>query len=438
MRYFPSPAILLPSLLLLVPSFVCAQQAGADSSSTVIRVQLDADAKVKLGAPVHARTVDPLYEGSRLLLPAGTPVAGRVSAVNGVSRDKRLDAISHGDFTPLREAKIEFSTIAFSNGVTLPIATSQASQSADVLRFQSSTTKRQSLFHQAWADLTNKKNQTVDMVKAPGRMERLEKMFFAQLPWHPQTIESGTQYDIALLQPIALPANANLPAQAPAKSGDAKTPQSKDSSVLHARLQNDLSSKTAKRDDPVAAVVTEPVLDTQGKIEIPQGATLHGRILQTRAAKKWGKNGALRFTFNRVDFPEGAAPEQVAGVLTAADGSKNGPLKLDAEGGVQPDTNKGLMLPLAMGFLAASSILDEDAGAAKIGVTSNGFGLITRLIAISTGSRYVGAAIGSVATARTIYTRFLAHGRDVTFARNSQIEVDLGPVHSFPRATSVP
>ena len=87
-----------------------------------------------------------------------------------------------------------------------------------------------------------------------------------------------------------------------------------------------------------------------------------------------GEEWSAAFYFNRVDFPQGA-PEQVAGVPTAVDGSKNGSLKLDAEGGVQPDTNKGVMLPLVMGWLVASSIFDEDAGVAKIGVTSNGFGL---------------------------------------------------------------
>jgi len=434
MRWFLSFALFIVSIFLLVPGLVRAQQPAVDSPSTILRVRLDADAKVKLGAPVKAHTVDPLYSSSHLLLPAGTAVLGRVSAVHGVSRDKRLDAISHGDFTPLREAKIEFNAVTLADGISLPISSSPASQSGDVLRFQTSSPKRQSLFRQAWVDLTNRKTQAVDMVKAPGKVARLKKVLYSQLPWHPQAIEGGTQYDIALLRPIAVPTITSKPAQTPpAQAGESKAPPIKDSSVLHARLQNELSSKTAKRDDPVAAVVTEPVIDAQGKIEIPQGAVLHGRVLQTREAKKWGKNGALRFTFNRVDFAQGE-PEQVAGVPTAVDGSKNGSLKLDAEGGVHPDTNKGIMLPLVMGWLAASSIFDEDAGAAKIGVTSNGFGLITRLIAMSTGSRYVGAAIGSIATARTVYSRFLAHGRDVTFARNSQIEVELGPVHSLAHA----
>ena len=297
MRWSSSFILFIVFVLLLIPSLISAQQAAVDAPSTILRVQLDADAKVKLGAPVRARTVDPLYSSSHLLLPAGTAVLGRVSAVHGVSRDKRLDAISHGDFTPLREAKIEFNAVTLADGASLPISASPASQSGDVLLFQTSSPKRQSLFRQAWADLTNRKTQAVDMVKAPGKVARLKKVLYSQLPWHPQAIESGTQYDITLLQPIAVPTAANASGQTPpAKSGESKASQSTDSSFLHARLQNELSSKTAKRDDPVAAVVTQPVIDAQGKIEIPQGAMLHGRVLQTRAAKKWGKNGALRFT----------------------------------------------------------------------------------------------------------------------------------------------
>jgi len=409
-----------------------AQSAGDTAETVILRVQLDSPAKVKLGAAIHARTVDPLYRGNVLVLPARTAVTGMIVEVDRAPREKRLDAISHGDFTPLREARLQFNSVVLANGVSLPIEVAPAAQSADVLRFQSSTHKSQSLLHQAWAGLGDRKNQAVGMITSPGKMDRLKKALFAQLPWHPQAIEGGTQYDVTLQRPIVLP--APVPSVAPAvvdtavpTSGNGSPP--KQASYLHARLQNDLSSKSAKRDDVVTAEVTQPVLDKQGKIQIPQGATLRGRVLQARAAKKWGKNGALRFTFNQVDFPQGGGQQQVAGVPAAVDGSKSGSLKLDAEGGVQPDTNKGIMLPLVLGWLAASSIFDEDAGVAKIGVTSNGFGLLTRVIAISTGSRYVGAAIGSVATVRTIYTRFLAHGRDVNFARNSQIEVELGPMH---------
>jgi len=58
---------------------------------------------------------------------------------------------------------------------------------------------------------------------------------------------------------------------------------------------------------------------------------------------------------------------------------------------------------------------DDDGGLGKAAVSSNGFALVGRLAAIGIGSRYVGGSIGAVATGRSIYTRFLAHGKDTHF-----------------------
>ena len=84
-----------------------------------------------------------------------------------------------------------------------------------------------------------------------------------------------------------------------------------------------------------------------------------------------------------------------------------------------------------MGLIAASAFTDEDAGIGRSAVASNGFGLITRVIAISTGSKTVGGVIGMIDAGRTVYTRFIARGRDVVFPLNSQVEVEVGPVHKL-------
>jgi hypothetical protein len=43
------------------------------------------------------------------------------------------------------------------------------------------------------------------------------------------------------------------------------------------------------------------------------------------------------------------------------DGRVSQSLKIDAEGGVEPDSNRGIVAPLAMGLLAASSLHDDEA-----------------------------------------------------------------------------
>ncbi len=422
-------------LVAVIPGFAQSQEKTGAASPT-LRIELDTRAKVKLGSAMRAHTVEPLYESNQLVIPAGTVLFGKVSAISPVSKSKRANAISHGDFTPLHEAAIQFSSLRLRDGSRLAISTSPAQESSQVVRFQSSHTKRPSLLRQGWNALIDQKNQAVTTVTAPGKVDRLKKYVFTQLPWHPEVIEAGSQYDVALLTPISSieqrESAGSMPKPIPTEE---KLIQA---AYLHARLQEELSSKTGKRGDPVSAVVTQPVLSAQGQIEIPQGAILRGRVLRASAAEKWGRNGALRFTFNQVDFPQGA-PQQVSGVPAAVDGSQNHSLKLDTEGGVEPDTKKGVMLPLALGLLAASAFSeDEDGGMGRSAVASNGFGLITRIIAISTGSRTVGGVVGMVDAGRTVYTRFIARGRDVVFPMNSQVEVEVGPIHKLGPSAAKP
>jgi hypothetical protein len=418
----------------IVPGFAQSNEKAAGVVPT-LRVELDTSAKVKLGTPVRAHVVEPLYDSNQVAIPAGTVLFGKVSDVVPVAKSKRANAISHGDFTPLHEASIQFDSLRMRDGSQISILTAPAQESSQVVRFQSSHTKQASLLKKAWNSAIDQKNQTISAVTSPGKVDRLEKYLFTQLPWHPQNIEAGSQYDVALLSPIPLPEREKLAGHAAAAYPQQE--KLEHSAYLHARLEEELSSKTGKQGDPVNAVVTQPVLDAKGQIEIPQGAILRGRVLRAHAAGKWGQNGALRFTFNQVDFPQGAQ-QQVSGVPAAVDGLKDRSLKLDSEGGVEPNTNKGIMLPLALGLIAASAFTDEDAGIGRSAVASNGFGLITRIVAISTGSKTVGGVIGMIDAGRTVYTRFIARGRDVVFPLNSQVEVEVGPVHKLATPMSTP
>jgi hypothetical protein len=433
--YLSSVSILV---IVVAPGYAQQPEPVPSPASSIVRVELDSPAKVKRGAPVHAHTVEPLYKADALVLPAGTVITGRIIDVTPVVKGKRIDAMSHGDFTPLHDSEIKFESVRVANGDSIAIDAAPAQQSSAVVRFYSSSSKHSSIFGRLWASAADQKNQTLNSITGPGKVDRLKKYVFSQLPWHPETIDAGVQYDIALRGLPAIPHNTDLlTPNVSAVTTTVKSPSEKKEAdklkqpvVLHARLEYELSSKNAKQNDAVVARVTQPLLNKQGQIEVPQGALLKGRVLRARPAKGWGKDGALRFTFNQVDFPQGSQ-QQVSGVPTAVDGSRNQSLKLDSEGGVEPNTNKGLAMPLALGLIAASTLTDGDGGAGKIGVSSNGFGLITRVIAITTGSRTVGGVIGLIGTGRMVYSRFLAHGRDVVFQRNSPIEVEVGPIHKL-------
>jgi hypothetical protein len=42
----------------------------------------------------------------------------------------------------------------------------------------------------------------------------------------------------------------------------------------------------------------------------------------------------------------------------------------------------------------------------------------------------VGGIIGAYGTARTTYTRFIQHGSDVSFPKNTRIEIEVDPITS--------
>jgi hypothetical protein len=401
------------SLLALLAVVSCCASA---QNAVVVRVRIDSPSKLKSGATVRAHTVEPLFENNKLIVPAGTPVEGVIANVSPASHKRRLDAKFRGDFTPLHEVKIKFEQFELPTGKPLPIKAALAEQGSDVVVFHSCGAKRDSIFHRAWGLVIGKKDQAVDTFKGPNKSYRLKRVLYAQLPWHPESLQPGSEYDVELLQP---PVGEIFPISRQNHKLDP-------SAILHARLTNDLDSAKSKPGDSVTAVVTEPKLDTNNQVEIPQGTVLSGNVLQSETAKKWGRNGALRFTFQKMEFPSGFR-QRVIGVPNAVAGAAGANLQIDNEGGSKPQSNHGLLVPLGLGLLATSALTEDEASVGHAATSSNGFGLIGRVIAISTGSRVFGGTIGMVSAGRSFYSHYLAHGKDVVFPHNTEIQVDLGP-----------
>ena len=406
-------------------------------ATPMLRVELNSVVKMKAGAVVRAHTIQPLYDENKIAIPAGALVTGKIAALSPASRGRRISAMSQGDFTPLHEATIQFDTVDLGSGNLVKLAALPAQDGTTVVRFQSpGKRKRPGLFQRLKAKAKDQKDRTVSTFTASGKMDRLKAFMFSQLPWHPEKLAAGTQYDVILARtPELTVADASKAgvkqAAKPAKGLEA-------TAILRAQLQDELSSKTAKQGDAVLAMVTEPLLDHNGQIEIPQGATLRGKVLRARRSQRWGKSGALRFTFNQLDFSQGPG-QRISGVPAAVDAANNGKLRLDAEGGVEPDSNKGLMAPLTLGLLATSALLDEDANVGRSAAASNGFGLVTRVVSIFTRSKIVAGTIGMAAAGRTVYTRFIAQGQDVVFPKNTQVEVEVSlPNHNLTPTVTPP
>lgn len=63
---------------------------------------------------------------------------------------------------------------------------------------------------------------------------------------------------------------------------------------------------------------------------------------------------------------------------------------------------------------------------------ANGFGLAGNLIALASGSAKLSAGIGAYGTAVSLYRRWIAHGNEVTFVKDTRLVVE-----ATPRSASV-
>jgi hypothetical protein len=130
---------------------------------------------------------------------------------------------------------------------------------------------------------------------------------------------------------------------------------------IRVRLNEELSSKTAKVGDRFTVTVREPVYSTGGAIVIPEGSEIVGKVdAVTRAANK-GKPGSLDVSFIRVDLPNGTK-RVISGSLTElnADDAKS-----DNEGTATGDRMKHRKVIWYGGGAAGGAILGAAIGGGK-------------------------------------------------------------------------
>ncbi len=385
-----------------------------------LQVVVEHDVSMKVGKEVHARTVYPIYEQNRLVLPAKSEVTGTITALAPAAKSTSRSAKLSGDFTPLHQGEIRFEHITLPDGTRIPLQASTAGDGVAVVRFVSlgAGSKHESLPRKFWGEAVGRERQAVHAFIDPGKSERARRALYSELPYHPELLAAGTQYSVRLVAPVAVPVADPAIAPSP-KTGIDGT------ATLAASLMEDISSRNAVRGTKVHAVVTEPLLDANYQVKVPQGSVLSGEITQAKPADKWGKGGTLRFSFRELKFPAGFT-QSVHGAPTSIDTDQNANLQLDAEGGVKPGP-KGVAAPLVMGLLAASALHEDEASVMHTAGASNGFALIGRVVALAAKSQYVGAALGFYGTGRAVYSRYIAHGKDVEFPKDTRIEVVLDP-----------
>ncbi len=395
------------------------------AKGTSLQVEIHRHYPVKVGERIEAHLMHPIYAGDKLVVPQNAPLEGRVIALQADSKT-RWHARLRGDFTPFHTVEVQFDKLELPAGA-VSITAAPAANGAPVLKLSApGVSPKQSFIARHWAEAKANLHDRIAYFTAPGKADRALQLLYHQLPYHPERIEANTAWSFELTAPVDLPETAAaLPALPPTASGAGKT----EVWSVNATLSRDLTSATARPGDPVEALVVEPVYDKDRQLVVPQGSKLVGKVSAAQAARSFGRNGKLRFTFHQVQFPEGYNRD-VEGALAGAATAKSQNLSLDAEGTITPRNQSSVIAPLLLTVLAGRA-LDEDGNlTAQTGVASNGFGLVGRIVGIAAGNRNLAAGIGYYAAALSLYDNFLHSGRDVVFPRDTRIEIETTPLRA--------
>lgn len=414
-----------------------------------LRVALEKEISIKrVGEPVEGRVVEPVYAFDQVVVPAGSRVFGQVKEIDGVSKRKRADAMLAGDFTPLHVAKIEMNELVLPDGKHLPIHTAVAPGTAEVVHLIAGSEKNKSAkdaaaqqVHAARQRIRDEWNASMKEVKTPGRMHRLERAAVASLPYHPQYLEPGTRFDAELEEPLDFGAETKSPDDVSALG----TPPPA-GSVVHALLVTPLSSATGKKDDPVEAVLSQPLFSEDHHLILPEGSKLEGSIVQVHAARRLARNGELRFVFHKLELPNGIH-QKVDGNLEGVEVDRGQNLKLDEEGGAHSTAPKSryVSTALSIALAASSQIPDREHGVEESGGHNglrgvsggSGFRLVGLMMGFLIRSSPVALGLGAYGSSRSIYSHFIARGHDVVFPKNTPLEISFGihrPASAPPQA----
>lgn len=387
-----------------------------------LRVQIDHRYRMRKGKPIEGRLIDPVYSADHIVLPVNTRIYGDISDLTPIHGSKRTWARLNGDFTPLKQPVLHFTSIKLPDGSSLPIDAEASERTADLVKMGPPVKKKsriQKIKAAIHAKFTGMKQGISNAVHSKHKSERALQIFYGQLPYHPQDIWTGTEFDAELTQPVTLPdpnANHLLPVTPPHGHIPPGT--------IDVRLITPLTSKTDKVDTPVEAILTQPYLSKNHQdVILPNGTHLVGVVTQAKPARFWGRNGTLRFTFRQVKLP-GGTMENVHAQMTAVEGNKGQNVTLDSEGGAHANADKGKYInPLVLGYLAGANALDTNQNQVDAATTSNGFGLPARILSILFVSGTTISVFAYYAAGQSVIRRWIMHGHEVVFAKNTRMEL---------------
>lgn len=419
-------------------------------SGSILKLALDKEVRLRrVGQPVEGKLIEPVYAFDKLVIPAGTEVTGKVASIESIHTKKRVMSALDADLSPYRKVSVRFESLSLPDGHTVQVQTATSTGALGTLQFVSAPDRNKTAAEAAKgvaakqvaelrAQAKQEWNYAMHELRDPGKVHRLERYALNELPYRPEYLDKGTAYDVQLTSPMNF-GDETVAAQDLTAIG---TPPPA-AVVAHAMLETPLSSATAKKDDAVRAVVTQPI-KVDGRLYVPEGSVLVGKVLEVRPAGKLARNGQLRIGFSELRPPNGAA-EQIEGALEAFATTQPEGLTLDSEGGatVHPSNMRYLTTGLSVAVAAATAVGDREdrlqGGGTDSGPSAasglSGFKAVGMIAGAVSKSRVVGSALGFYGAGLSVWTHFLSRGRDVIYPHGMSMIVALG-THDAPAASA--
>jgi hypothetical protein len=428
-------------LALVVSLGLCASilQASDEQITLVVaagrplRVALDERVRLRgVGQPVTATLVESIYAYDRAVVPIGAKVHGYVEKLEEVPKKVRVGAMIDGDFTPLRSVTLTFDRLILPDGNEVRLATRMKGSAENVVFQVAKPASGTSRVARARDAAVQKARDALSPFTKPGKMQRLKEMAIAKLPYHPQYLSKGTIYTMELVEPL------NFGTAKPREWAPAGTAPPSET-VLNARLITRLDSAKTPRGTPIRAVVTQPVFSADERLILPEGTELHGEVTFATHARRFRRNGKLRFLFESVHLPE-REPQKLMASLHSSELSQRDNVAIDEEGGARVTNPKTRFIAPVVGLFAVHAALGSDTkyDVGEIGNTTNiagqnfggrafggffGMGFLGTVVAQI--SRPVAGSLAFVGLGQTVYANLIGRGREVVFPADTSIQLQL-------------
>ena len=385
-----------------------------------LRIAIDHRYPIRTGTQVQGHLTAAVYLVDHIVLPVDTPVYGVVVGRHPVKKSVRINALLDGDFTALSVPEIRFERLQLPDGTEASFTAPAIERDAVVVRMNRAKPDN-SASGMLKKEFNARRRAIMGGYVSPGKSERLRQWFYHMLPYHPQNIWTGQQFDAELSEPLEVAQPFDIPAPLPVEDIKTKKP----TGTIEARLTEDLTSANCPVGMSIHAVLSKPLLDKEREhVLLPEGTMLQGSIVESQPASMFGRNGRLRFAFHKIQLADDES-EKVRGIVTAAESAPNANITIDSEGGARASSPNPALGTLTLAVLAAASRGDDGGSPLNSAIVSNGFGLMGRVASMASGNKDVASGFAYYAFAKNVVRRYIAKGKDVSFPRNTRIQIDL-------------